>query len=198
MHLFSIPVEINWLSIAALLMSICSGLYAWFIWSKLQRIQLDCEGKKHFEKLVRLSVDLQTVCNFEGRFIYTNPAFETSLLYTMEELTTTPFMNFVHPDDVEVTKAEFSKLVTRAGLVLNFENRYLRKDGAIVYISWTARPDPVLPVVYAIGRDVTSIKEMQLLQKDKLASEALAKTKARFLANMSHEIRTPLNGILVR
>ena len=57
------------------------------------------------DRLFELSLDLLCVARPDGHFSRVNPAFASALGYSMDELTRRPFLDFVHPDDVERTRA---------------------------------------------------------------------------------------------
>jgi NAD-dependent DNA ligase len=59
--------------------------------------------------LFRMSRDLLCIAGFDGRFHRVNPACEETLGYTLDELTSRPYVDFVHPDDRERTIAEAEK-----------------------------------------------------------------------------------------
>ncbi|MBF0284853.1 MAG: PAS domain S-box protein [Magnetococcales bacterium] len=107
-------------------------------------------------RIVELTRDIVCIVSFEGYFVTVNPA-ALSLGYSLAELKSRPFIDFVHPDDRERTVEAMGVLV-RGGEVMDFENRYRCKNGRIVWLSWRSRPDMAKGVVYAIGRDVTGRK----------------------------------------
>src|ERR1700691_1351575 len=103
----------------------------------------------------RNSVDLLSVFQVGGRFGVTNPSWQTVLGWTPEDLAEKPFLEFVHPDDVERTIAESvaewgETSSTRSG----FENRLRCRDGSYRWIEWTSQRRGDL--IYSTGRDVTA------------------------------------------
>ena len=101
-----------------------------------------------------LSLDLLCIANLDGYFARANEAFERTLGYTNAEITSRPFIEFVHPDDRPRTLAAFN--AHKVGQdVVEFENRYLCSDGRVRWLQWSARTVPAEGVVYAVGRDVT-------------------------------------------
>ena len=69
-----------------------------------------------------------------------------------------PFIEFVHPDDRERTLNQNAS-VRSGGQALNFENRYLCKNGTYRWLRWNAAPDSGARVIYSVARDVTAAKE---------------------------------------
>jgi len=115
---------------------------------------------KEYEYLFKSSHDLLTVANMEGYFEIINPNFQKVLGYSEKELTETPYVNFIHPGDVDATLKEIEKL--KAGTeTVNFINRYRKKDGSYVLFDWNATPDLVRGKLYAAARDITEKKKIE-------------------------------------
>jgi len=113
-----------------------------------------------FEFFFDHSLDLLCVAGFDGFFKFLNPAWETTLGFSIQELLSTPFLDFVHPDDRARTLAEAAKL-PEDQRTYNFENRHRCKDGSYRYLQWKAAPSVDRQRIYAIARDVTESKRVE-------------------------------------
>jgi PAS domain S-box-containing protein len=101
-----------------------------------------------------LSPDLLCIAGFDGYFKRLNRSFERVLGYSGEELMSRPFLEFVHPDDVERARDAFIQLATGED-VIRFECRLVCVDGSVLRFEWNTRTVPHLGVLYGIARDVT-------------------------------------------
>jgi rsbT co-antagonist protein RsbR len=102
------------------------------------------------------SLDLLCVAGYDGYFKRLNPAWETALGYSLDELMDVPFISFVHPDDVALTVHETSRLISEGLGSVAFVNRYQAKDGSYRAISWSATVDEQRELFYATAHDITS------------------------------------------
>ncbi|RKT45115.1 response regulator [Thiocapsa rosea] len=123
-------------------------------------------------------LDMFCIVNAEGVFLRVNPEWERTLGYPPEELEGQPFLDFVHPQDRDATLAATRRLDAQ-GAILDFENRYRRRDGVYRWIEWRSFPSGEL--IYAAARDVTERKQAQAESARRLALEsAAAAISARF------------------
>ncbi len=119
------------------------------------------------------NADLKT-----GYFLKLNPAWETTLGYSLEELQSRPIFDFVHPDDLQRT-IDQNRAVRTGGQALSFENRYRCKDGSFRWLLWNATPDFERQLIYAVARDITERKRSEE-ERERLVRElqaALAEVK---------------------
>ena len=115
--------------------------------------------EEDLNRFFSLSLDVFCVGGFDGYFKQVNPAFKETLGYEKDELFAQPFLSFIHPDDVAATLAEMDK-ISQGVKTIAFENRYRTKDGSYKWMQWNATPYEQL--FYAVARDVTERKQMQL------------------------------------
>lgn len=122
------------------------------------------------DKFFNLSLDMLCIADIDGYFRRINPMFGKTLGLTDRELMSRPFIEFVHPDDREQTLDALVKL-SQGQPVINFENRYICKDGTYKDISWISSPEAGM--VYATARDITEKKRSEeeiKIERDKLLS----------------------------
>jgi len=100
------------------------------------------------------------IAGYDGYFKRLNRAWEHVLGYSVDELTSSPFLEFVHPDDRDATSAEFRGLVTGHNTT-SFENRYRAKNGIYRWMLWNATPFPEQQLIYASARDITERKHAE-------------------------------------
>ena len=96
----------------------------------------------------------------EGRFLTVSAACRTLWGYTPEELIGKASTEIVHPEDRE--KSRLTNLEIMAGQpVTDFENRYIRKDGSIAHVLWSAYWSEVDGAMFQVARDITQRKETE-------------------------------------
>lgn len=107
---------------------------------------------------------LEAICvvDADGRFVYLSSGCERIFGYKSTEMISRPMIELVHPEDRERTLLAASEIMA-GDEKIDFENRYIRKDGQIAYIQWSARWSEDKKVRVAVARDIT--KHKQLLEQ---------------------------------
>ncbi len=129
------------------------------------------------DRFFRQSANPCCIADFEGYFQDVNPAWLVVTGHSVATLTTSPFLDFVHPDDRAQTEAAHRVLVEGKSIV-HFQNRYRCADGSYRWLEWNSVSDLEAEVIYAIARDITDQKELEALQQESQqrleAAQALA------------------------
>ena len=119
-------------------------------------------------RLPELLLDAVFMVDEGGRIVFVNPACRAIFGYAPEEMTGRIILDFIHPDDKARTVAEMGHVLNgRPGL--GFENRYLRKDGSVAHIMWTARWSPEERLRIGVARDISERKLAEQRQAGMLA-----------------------------
>lgn len=144
--------------------------------------------------LFELTPDLVCIAGADGYFRKINPAVSTTLGYSESELFSRPISSFIHPDDRELTGRERRQLL-KGKTLLNFQNRYVKKDGSTVWLEWTSVFLPEKKIVFAIAKDISEKKQREKETEEKFdAYKSMAthfKNRAeenrKYLAHELHE-----------
>ena len=133
---------------------------------------IDITDRKQAEEKLRLSQErLQNTFDLSpsiiakadlqsGHFIEANKAVTKFLGYSVEEFTSTPFMELIHPDDRHESAEEKDEQI-KGKEVVSFENRYLCKDGTYKWIAWFGTKADKNGIVTAVGTDITEKKKAE-------------------------------------
>ena len=151
---------------------------------------------EELDQFFSVTLDLLCIANTEGYFLRLNPAWESILGYSREELTAKRFLDFVHPDDLVRTQGAVSALASQR-TVIYFENRYRCKDGTYRWLEW--RSAPAGNLIYAAARDFTErLKEEVEAQqhREELAHVTRVAMLGELTTSLAHEINQPLTAIL--
>jgi PAS domain S-box-containing protein len=147
----------------------------------------------HLARLFAMSPDLLAAAGFDGLLKLFNDAWETQLGWTREELAVKPYLEIVHPDDREETRAQIARLA-QGETIAEYVCRLLCKDGSIRHMAWSGGPGD--EAFYIVGRDVSE----RLAMEHELARRAdrLAATNAElqdFAYTASHDLSEPLRMV---
>lgn len=143
-----------------------------------------------------LSPDLLCIAGYDGYFKKINPAVSKLLGYSNEELFSRPINDFVYEEDKGVT-AQVRYELTRSNPLYNFENRYVKKNGEVVWLSWTSYPVEDDQVIFAIAKNVTHKKRFEEERNALLTNlTKINKELKQLTYTTSHDLRPPINNLL--
>ncbi|MFV7235997.1 PAS domain S-box protein [Flavobacterium sp. ZB4R12] len=139
---------------------------------KIDRLLKKEESLANFKFFIEESNDLVCIVGIDAFFKKINPAFVEILGYSKEELLNNSLHHLLHPDDLERSLKEIEKLSTGIPSI-NYENRFLKKNGEFVTIQWTANSISSKNI-YAIGKDISEIRNTQekLIKSENLLNHA--------------------------
>ncbi|WP_147676618.1 PAS domain-containing sensor histidine kinase [Algibacter pacificus] len=143
-----------------------------------------------------ISLDCLCIANYEGYFVKINPAFVNLLGYSENELYSKLISDFIHEEDKARTAAYRQNLKNNKPLI-NFENRYRCKSGAIIWLHWTSIPIEKDQLIYAIAKNITHKKELE--QERQTLLHTLNKTNEKLKQlnyTTSHDLRSPINNLI--
>ena len=130
------------------------------------------EAEEELDSFFSLTFDMQCIAGTDGYFKRLNYAWVDTLGFSIEELKSRPFVEFVHEDDREDTLRAAQKLADGISVV-EFENRYQKKDGDYAWLLWNATLDGNKGQIYATARDITRRKNYQDELEQKVESRTL-------------------------
>jgi two-component system cell cycle sensor histidine kinase/response regulator CckA len=139
-----------------------------------------------------LALDLLCVVGFDGYFKDFNPAWQTILGWSVDELRARPYVDFLHPDDREATVAQTRVLVSSQQTKVSFENRWRCKDGSHRSLLWNAAAVHSERLIYASARDVTDQKRLEEQFRQSQKMEAVG----RLAGGIAHDFNNLLTVIL--
>ncbi len=140
-------------------------------------------------KILDLLLDAICVVDVEGRYVFVSAAFERIFGYTPEEVIGRRMIELVHPEDREITLRTAAEIMA-GHHKSHFHNRYIRKNGEVVHIMWSARWSEADQVRIAVARDITELKRGESLRSalHAIAEAAHAAESLHALFEQTHRI----------
>ena len=121
------------------------------------------------QRIFETSQDLILVTDTAGNFVQVSPSSMAILGYQPAEMIGHSATEFIHPDDLDSTRAEM-RSARRGRLMRNFETRYVHKDGQAVMLTWMGTWSEPVRRHFFVGRDLTEkhAAEAQIRQAQKM------------------------------
>ena len=114
-------------------------------------------AEEELQRFFNLVPDMVCIASTDGYFLKINPIWETTLGYTEQEIISTPFLDFIHPDDRDATIKE----VERQTGGIQFVNRYRCKDGSYKWLEWVTAAVVDKKLLFGAARDITERKRVE-------------------------------------
>ncbi len=143
-----------------------------------------------------LSMDCLCIAGYDGYFKKINPAIVKLLGYSEEELRSRLISEFIYKEDRELT-ALYRQNLTENKPLINFENRYVCKSGALVWLHWTSIPLENEQLIYAIAKDITYKKGLENERVSHMSHLSKVNEELKQLNyTTSHDLRSPVNNLI--
>ncbi|MGB7339572.1 MAG: GAF domain-containing protein [Phototrophicaceae bacterium] len=140
----------------------------------VQTLERAQNSAQELDRIFNSTIDMLGSSDFEGNFVQLNDAWVDTLGWTKDELMAAPFFTFIHPDDIEKT-TEANAGIAEGATVIEFTNRYRKKDGEYLDIAWKATPDMSIGRINFVARDVTEqLKNQREVQDRAVKMQAVA------------------------
>ena len=113
-----------------------------------------------YPKLIHLMLDTVFVVDINDHIVFVSDACEALLGYRPDELNGTAITRYMHPEDLAATRASIGRVMSGQSH-FDFRNRYLRKDGGVVYILWAAFWSEEVGARIGVARNVTALAQAE-------------------------------------
>lgn len=142
------------------------------------------------------SNSLLSITDNRGVFLDVSRGFAHVLKMKREDVVGKPFMEFVHPDDIQRTIAKFNEINRDQPQTIEFENRYIDACGDSHDLQWTSYLDIEKGLVFSSLSEVTDLRAAEAASREmylKLEQSNLELSQFAFIA--TYEIKQPLKII---
>lgn len=140
------------------------------------------EAHNKEREIIDNAVDLIFSLSADGRFLTVNPAVESILGFTQEELRGRRLSSLL--DQKAEATLEQLHLARTSHSTVRFEGRIMRKNGAFIDASWSVAAPEQQESLFCVLHDISDRK-------------AIERQKQEFVAMVSHDLRTPLTSIML-
>jgi len=139
------------------------------------------ESKRKETAVIENALDVICSIDADGRFVEVNPACISVWGYSPDDLIGKRYAEIVDRSQSK-TNAPQIPAMTKEKSQSAYENRIVRKDGAVVDMLWSARWSDREQSWFCVAHDITDRKKSEQLRRD-------------FVAMISHDLRTPLTAV---
>ena len=139
--------------------------------------------------ILNLLLDAVCMVDAQGRFLWVSAAAERIFGYPPHEMVGRVMIDMVLPEDRSRT-LQAAAAIMSGNQQLHFENRYVRKDGQVANIQWSASWSERDQCRIAVAHDITERKYADLLQAAiyAISEAAFSANSLAALLQSTHEI----------
>src|SRR5690554_1270168 len=112
---------------------------------------------------IDLLIDAVFAVDADANVVFASASCERIFGYTPQEMIGKNMFDMMAPEDRELTRKSVGEVMS-GNPQLSFENRYIRKDGQVVHIMWSARWSPAEQLRIGVARDITERKRAESMQ----------------------------------
>ncbi|HEC73730.1 MAG TPA: diguanylate cyclase [Methylophaga aminisulfidivorans] len=112
---------------------------------------------------IDMLLDAICVVDKDGYFIFVSKGAERIFGYSPSEMIGKQMLDLIYPDDRDKTKVTVDMIMS-GQIKTDFENRYIRKNGEIIHLLWSARWSEDHSFRIAVARDITQSKRAEVMQ----------------------------------
>lgn len=136
------------------------------------------------ERYFQDSVDLNAILSRDGRFLHLNPRWTGTVGWDLGQLRARQYLEFVHPDDRDATRAALERLAHGDDLT-QFRLRFRHADGRDVWLEWIAyAPSRSDGRTFARARDITAAVEAERsLRRQNQMLSLIGESQARLFSD---------------
>ena len=127
-------------------------------------------------RIFETSQDLILVMNSRGYLVQISPSCETVLGYRPDEMIGRSGEDFIHPDDLEISRAEM-RAARRGERTKISDTRVFHKDGHAVPLSWLGTWSEPVKRFFFVGRDMSeTLRTQQNLRESEQLARGIIET----------------------
>jgi PAS domain S-box-containing protein len=134
---------------------------------RLQRRRAETElikREKYFRTLTEHTLDVLTILDVQGNFLYNSPSMKTVLGYDPKDMVGQNAFGFIHEEDLPGTLGAFQRAIENPDQVITHEFRYRKQDGSYCHLEVVGQNhlnDPDISGVVINTRDISDRKRAE-------------------------------------